>query len=1531
MRGVYDRLLVLTDSTEPLTVQPHTIPPGDFIQMSRYALPKDAGVGVLGDIVSELNLRPGQWRLDDTRSGASGRDIAQLRLVDPKTLAPLEPANSLLKPRGGSAQYDLDVDKYAAWSKGGTKYPPIEVAERGDGTLSVLFGRRRRDAAAQNGEPILAWVSPAVDSGAYYFGTKSPMKTTATYEAAVLSAHVRGDPVDPAIVNDIIAQVNNGKYQALRQRFPGLFNAMADTSGDLTASRISISPERGYATVLLDRGDNLAVRWSDGSESTVPRGEVTDVIRDSVYIRPDTEDAAARAGVQTDAQSEANQLMQAEIERRTAELESFGQSSLVGPTGSRTIARGPDPTQTFELRHRVVELDDLIASHDARGNPNPSYPTEVQPRGRDRAASLAQVQKIASEFVPEELIDDVRSIASGSPIIGNDRVIESGNGRIAAMRELVGVAPDKYDAYRSMLVNRASEFGVNSEEIAGMRHPVLVRERVLPTDRSEFARLANSSQSLAMSVSETARADAAIIPNSLLGGLEIGVEQSIEQALRSPKNARLVRMFMDALPQNEVAALTDASGNLSLSGTRRITAALFARTFPGEAGLRLTRTIFESTDSTVRTIAGGIMASLADIAKSESLVASGSRLHGLSIGEDLAKAIDKLSSLRSEGTKVTDYMAQIAMFGDELTPFQKQLVLDLSSMGRSQKRVREVVSEYARRVEALPDTRQGELFVNVLGQDKFSLWDESRRSVPSGPPGQTTFFQDSIGDEIRLPDGYKKIVSINDTSVTIENMDGTLSTIPMKPDGDPPLPPGVTADMGGRPMPTAEGMEDSMYKNLKPLLRNIEGGMVDDLGAPPIRGYEGLDDATRADLTRWVKDAQGKMGESNLLATKWGEYKRDAALLNYSRRYKYNTALGMVAPYEFWMTQSMLKWALHSIDRPNILAYYYRINKFFNTNTAEEGQPSRLKGKIKMPIPFLPDWMQGGVFTDPMKIGLPFQNWVYPWEDWAEGEGRVDGRAEKVLETMAQNGEITDAERESAVQSQSGDLWESAKNKAIEQDKSLQKDAFDLFSGVFGASLPLSWAYNGMRGTPERIGTLPVSRYIRALSVATGIGGPSGVNIEGAIRDRLGLPIFDQWTDYRIDRELSNMAAEGLISSDQAKEAMIARSGDIFDKASRREAEVAATKTLIGGAFGMPVDVYPDGEERQRNLAILNKAARLAEANGDTDALKEFFDKHPEYEARIALMDYDDPEKRLRSYLIDKIWGKWMELPYVYKTNVQDSFGSDFETMFLDKATQDYKSIPIETLREWAVTLGQQIPGAGPNDTRPLPIEWASPQVAVGVEQFYQARDATFNMDEIGALQSRYFEIPEDDKVPVSYPGKVKEFRNASVQQFPEIERKMKQYYSLPADQRRQFKKGNPEVGVYMQQLTEFKNANPELKKWFSDGVASSRTRSARGAFIDKNPELVQYWDWRKAYIAQSPQIQPFLDEQARRFKEKEAESTGGAVDFGPELNRVVTAYLFTGRPMSAAAKKRLNQYWENSGQQGSFEEWLLMMSAQQK
>ena len=102
-----------------------------------------------------------------------------------------------------------------------------------------------------------------------------------------------------------------------------------------------------------------------------------------------------------------------------------------GVLGIETEAFGEDPSQidrVYQFRYRVVELDDVIPSHNDNLTPNKDYLAELQPRLRDRAASRIQIDNIAKNLNPKALLQDSGFIDTGPMIIGDDLIVESGNG-----------------------------------------------------------------------------------------------------------------------------------------------------------------------------------------------------------------------------------------------------------------------------------------------------------------------------------------------------------------------------------------------------------------------------------------------------------------------------------------------------------------------------------------------------------------------------------------------------------------------------------------------------------------------------------------------------------------------------------------------------------------------------------------------------------------------------------------------------------------------------------------------------------------------------------------------------------------------------------------------------------------------------------------------------------------------------------------------------------------------------------------------
>ena len=365
-----------------------------------------------------------------------------------------------------------------------------------------------------------------------------------------------------------------------------------------------------------------------------------------------------------------------------------------------------DPRRSYKFRWRVVDLDDLVTSHTDTFEPNPRFPSELQPRLRDRAGARLKVGKIAKTLSPDALLLDTHQIDQGPMIVAPDLVVESGNGRTMALRMAHQEFPKRWKEYERELRGRLEEYGLKSTDLEGIEAPVLVRERISDVDRIAFAREANQSAVLQLSPLELALQDARALSDRFIKALMVSEGQSLDQALTAPANRGLVRHFLEKAPENERAALIDGRGNLNIQGLQRLKAALFARVYGGEAGQRLTQTFFESIDPLVKNMEAGLFSSLPAMARSEGMVRSGERDKALSIAKDIASAVDMFARLKQQGLSVEYYMAQKSFVDDGLTSVQKSLLSYLPEIARSPKRIRELLDDYAEFVGSSPHPNQ---------------------------------------------------------------------------------------------------------------------------------------------------------------------------------------------------------------------------------------------------------------------------------------------------------------------------------------------------------------------------------------------------------------------------------------------------------------------------------------------------------------------------------------------------------------------------------------------------------------------------------------------------------------------------------------------------------------------------------------------------------------------------------------------------------------------------------------------------------
>jgi len=167
----------------------------------------------------------------------------------------------------------------------------------------------------------------------------------------------------------------------------------------------------------------------------------------------------------------------------------FDNFPYVGHTTTISTLAG----QHVDVSYAVAEVEDLVISNRLDGSINGDYPQELQPRDRTSLESKLQVNRIAHNLQPEGMAESETS-ANGAPIVGSDRIVESGNGRTLGLWR--AYASDQAEEYRNWLLSNASAYGLQADAVAELGKPVLVRIRLTDVDRAQFAKDSNTQNSV---------------------------------------------------------------------------------------------------------------------------------------------------------------------------------------------------------------------------------------------------------------------------------------------------------------------------------------------------------------------------------------------------------------------------------------------------------------------------------------------------------------------------------------------------------------------------------------------------------------------------------------------------------------------------------------------------------------------------------------------------------------------------------------------------------------------------------------------------------------------------------------------------------------------------------------------------------------------------------------------------------------------------------------------------------------------------
>lgn len=380
------------------------------------------------------------------------------------------------------------------------------------------------------------------------------------------------------------------------------------------------------------------------------------------------------------------------------------------PAASGEAQRGADLQQPEEAGAAAGHAEERLA---------------LQPRSRDRVASVAQMQRIAGNPDPD-LLGASRSPLDGAPMASSagdsaeipegDRgkhsavtfqdgrkvpvryaVVEAGrvhashdatgrenhdygkrepgqlnalnNGRTAALQEAYrrGTAEN----YRKGLEAQAEEHGVSPEAIRSKKNPMLVRLYGDEHNTADIGAASNEGAQLSMSPVEQARADAARI------NLE-GAEGDL-----SP---RFLQEFMRSVPANERGGLMTAEGRPTKQLVDRARAAVFMKAYGDE---RLLAAMAEETDPESRNLLSALVDAAPEMGKIENDTAG--------VRRAVTDAAELLADARRRGLSFGDYDRQAGMFGEN--PKAKVLARFFARSQRSPRKMGEALKQLARTVQ----------------------------------------------------------------------------------------------------------------------------------------------------------------------------------------------------------------------------------------------------------------------------------------------------------------------------------------------------------------------------------------------------------------------------------------------------------------------------------------------------------------------------------------------------------------------------------------------------------------------------------------------------------------------------------------------------------------------------------------------------------------------------------------------------------------------------------------------------------------
>ncbi|CAM4282951.1 LPD3 domain-containing protein [Acinetobacter pragensis] len=366
-------------------------------------------------------------------------------------------------------------------------------------------------------------------------------------------------------------------------------------------------------------------------------------------------------------------------------LKKYGINNIVkGRNNKVKTAKGTQVSTVFAL----LETKDVIASHTAAGAENTEYPQELQPRDRSRESSQAWVQKTSNGLDTESLGRSGRA-DTGAPIVGDDLVVESGNGRTMAIK--LAYERGQAEEYRQWLIEEAEYFGFSSDQVENFTAPILVRIRTSVVDRVQFTIEANQDDKLSFSATERAKSDAKRLDENLLALFTPGDDGDLLTA----GNQKFIHGFLKSIGDTEAAQYITTEGKPTQALVARIKAAIFSKAYNDD---RLLEMMADQTKPDLQNMLNALGAAAPKFIEAQAVSRGDIQDVSSSIVDGIEQALDKrvtnaiidaantIVAAKRNDQDIAEFVQQQGLFGD-LGEGVPELAVFLSKNSRSAKKM----------------------------------------------------------------------------------------------------------------------------------------------------------------------------------------------------------------------------------------------------------------------------------------------------------------------------------------------------------------------------------------------------------------------------------------------------------------------------------------------------------------------------------------------------------------------------------------------------------------------------------------------------------------------------------------------------------------------------------------------------------------------------------------------------------------------------------------------------------------------------